>query len=413
MRGLSFTIIGADMSIGTTPYWLDAPYEPRSALDGDIEVEACVIGGGVGGLSCARRLAQHGIETVLLEAGTVAGGASGRNGGFLIAGTAVFHNDARERYGSERAAAMYSRTLDAQREIYELAAELGAGDSLRRVGLLRLAASEDEADHVRDHVRALREDGFPGELVERSELPPALRRIGLVGCLTSHDGALHPARWYRLLAGAAETAGARLHEGSPVQHPVPAPEEGPVVTARGSVRARHVIVAADGALPALVPEYSGRVRSRRLHMLATEPLPPTLEQLVYARWGYEYLHQRPDGRMLAGGFSDVDGDGSYTDTEDGSPAVWERVERYLREELDLDAGVSHRWTGVVGYSDDSLPYVGEVPGRPRLYVSGGYSGHGNVPGYMCGRDLADTIACRGREPLFPAARSAQGLNTGG
>src|SRR5829696_6723806 len=76
------------MTTATTPYWLDTPYEPRSALDGHIEIEACVIGGGVGGLSCARRLAQHGIETVLLEADTVAGGASGRNGGFLIAGTA-------------------------------------------------------------------------------------------------------------------------------------------------------------------------------------------------------------------------------------------------------------------------------------------------------------------------------------
>jgi gamma-glutamylputrescine oxidase len=186
-----------------------------------------------------------------------------------------------------------------------------------------------------------------------------------------------------------------------------------VVTDPGSVRARHVIVAADGALPTLVPEYSRRVRPRRLHMVATEPLPPTLEQLVYARWGYEYLHQRPDGRMLAGGFSDVYGDGSYTDSEDGSPVVWERVERYLREELGLDAGVTHRWTGVVGYSDDALPYVGEVPGRPRLYVAGGYSGHGNVPGYMCGRDLADTIAGRGRQPLFAAERPAQGLNTGG
>jgi gamma-glutamylputrescine oxidase len=390
---------------GTTPFWLDAPYEPRAALEGEVEADACVIGGGVGGLSCARRLAQLGIETVLLEAGTVAGGASGRNGGFLIAGTAVFHNDARERHGAEQARAMYARTLEAQQEIYELAAELGAGDSLRQVGLLRLAVSEEEADHVRDHAHALRDDGFPGELVERDELPPALRRTGLVACLTDHDGALHPARWYRLLAGTVETAGARLYEGSPVRRPVQAPDEGPVVTDRGSVRARHVIVAADGALPTLVPEYSGRVRPRRLHMVATEPLPPTLDHLVYARWGYEYLQQRPDGRILAGGFSDVDGDGSYTDSEDGSTAIWERVERYLREDVGTGAGVTHRWTGVVGYSADSLPYVGEVPGRPRLYVSGGYSGHGNVPGFMCGRDLADTIAGNGPEPLFPADRS--------
>ena len=392
------------MTEGTAPYWLDAPYEPRPSLKGEHEVDACVIGGGVAGLSCARQLARHGIDTLLLEAGTVAGGASGRNGGFLIAGMAAFHNDARERYGIARASAMYGRTLAAQQEVYELAKELGAGDAVRQVGLLRLAVSGEEAEHVRDHAAALRADGFPGELVERDELPSALRRIGHVACLTAHDGALHPVRWYRALAADAEAAGARIREGSPVRGGVPAPGEGPVLTDGGSVRARHVVVAADGALPVLVPEYAGRVMARRLHMVATEPLPPTLDRMVYARWGHEYMQQRPDGRILAGGFSDLDGEGSYTDSDAGSAVIWDRVERYLHEELGAAADVTHRWAGIVGYSDDLLPYVGEVPGRSGLYVSGGYSGVGNVPGFMCGRDLADMIAGRGPEPLFPADR---------
>jgi gamma-glutamylputrescine oxidase len=398
------TISKAGLPDGTSPFWLDAPYAPRPPLAGSVEVGACVVGGGVAGLACARRLAQHGIETILLERDAVAGGASGRNGGFLIAGVALFYNDARERYGAERARDMYARTLAAQREVYELAAELDLGDTVRRVGLLRLAVSEDEARHVRRHVEALRADGFPGELVERDELPPVLRRSGLVACLTEHDGALHPVRWYRALAVAAEAAGARICEGSPVRGPVPAPDEGPVETDAGSVRARRVVVAADGALPALVPEYAGRVRQRRLHMVATNPLPSTLDRMVYARWGYEYLHQRPDGRILAGGFSDVDGPDSYTDSDAGSPAIWERVERYLREDLRVDSEITHRWAGVVGYTEDSLPYVGEVPGRPGLYVAGGYSGVGNVPGFMSGCDLADTIAGHGRAPLFPAGR---------
>jgi glycine/D-amino acid oxidase-like deaminating enzyme len=369
-----------------------------------VEAEACVVGGGVAGLSCARRLAEHGIETVLLEAGTIAGGASGRNGGFLIAGTALFPNDARERLGRERARAMYASTLAAQEEIFELAAELGAGDAVRRVGLLRLATSADEAAHVREHAAALRDDGFPGELVERDELPRPLRRSGHVAVLTPHDGALHPVRWYRMLATAAERAGARIFENSRVNAPVRAPGEGPIATDAGRVRARHVIAAADGALPTLVPEYAGRVRARRLHMIATEPVPPVVEPMVYARWGYEYLQQRPDGRILAGGFSDVDGDASYTDRDDGNSVIWGRVERYLGEELGVSAEVTHRWAGVVGYSDDQLPYVGEAPGRPGLYVAGGYSGVGNVPGFMSGRDLADAIAGHAREPLFPADR---------
>ena len=392
------------MTAGTTPFWLDAPYEPRPALDRDLEVEACVIGGGVGGLSCARRLAENGVETVLLEAGTVAGGASGRNGGFLIAGVALFHNDARERLGAERASAMYAATLEAQREVIALAQELGAGDAVRQIGLIRLAVSEEEAEHVRDHAAALREDGFPGETIESADLPPALQRIGLVGCLTPHDCALHPARWYRLLAAAAERAGARIYEGTRVSGPVAAPGEGPVITSNGLVKAASVVVAADGALPVLVPEYAGRVRSRRLHMVATAPVPPAIETMVYARWGFEYLQQRLDGRILVGGFSDVDADDSYTDSDAGSPLIWERVERYLREDLGVQPEITHRWAGVVGYSDDSLPYVGEVPGRDGLYVSGGYSGVGNVPGFMCGRDIADAIAGRGREILFPADR---------
>jgi gamma-glutamylputrescine oxidase len=391
------------------PYWLDEPYEPRPALEGRVEAEACVIGAGVGGLSCALALARAGVDTVVLERATVAGGASGRNGGFLLAGVAPFYSEARERYGRERARHMYAATLEAQRDMYALADELGAGDSVRRVGLLRASASEEEAEDVARQVEALREDHFPGELVDRDELPPAVARFALNGCLTEHDGALQPARWIRALARGAEAAGARIHDDTTVEGPVAAPGEGELRTTTGAgVAARHVVVASDGALPALVPEYSPRVRSRRLHMTATAPLAERVtDHLVYYRWGYEYFQQRPDGRLLIGGFSDVDGDGSYTDSDTGSPEIWERIEQHIRDELGLnDAEITHRWAGVVGYSDDRLPYVGEVPGRPGLWVAGGYSGHGNVPGFLSGRLIAEAITGTGdgEPPLFPADR---------
>jgi gamma-glutamylputrescine oxidase len=380
------------------PYWLDEPYEPRPPLTGDVEVEACVIGAGVGGLSCARRLAAHGIETLVLERDTVAGGASGRNGGFLIAGLAPFHNDAVELWGREYATRVYARTLEAQEEMYALAEELGVGDAVRRVGCLRVSTSEEEAEHVRRHVAALGEDGFPGRLLDRDELPPALRRSALNACLTDHDGSLQPARWIRALAADAERAGVRIHEGTEVRAPV----EGTRVHAQaGTVQARNLIVASDGALPRLVPAYEGRVRARRLHMVATEPVPErVVDQLVYARWGYEYFQQRPDGRVLAGGFGDVDGPSSYTDRPEGDPLIWDRIERYLREDIGVDAPITHRWTGTVGYSEERRPFVGAVPGRPGLWVAGGYSGTGNVPGFLAGRELADMIAGRAGEPLF-------------
>jgi gamma-glutamylputrescine oxidase len=376
----------------TTPYWLDEPYAARPPLEGDVEVEACVIGAGVAGLSCARRLARHGIETLLLERDTVASGASGRNGGFLLAGTAAFYVDARERYGHDYARSVYERTLEAQQEIYALAARLGAADAVRRTGLLRVSASQEEAEHVRRHVAALQADGFPAELLERDELPPMLRKSAWNACMTDNDGALQPARWIRALARAAEEAGARIHEGTPVEAPVPAPAQGPVATPRGSVRARHVIVAADGALPALIPDQAAGVRARRLHMVATVPLPERLiDRPVYARWGREYFQQALDGRLLAGGFSDLDAEASYTASDEGDPRIWERIERYLSEELGVEAPVTHRWVGTVGYSDDELPFVGAVRGRPGLYAAGGYSGHGNVLGFVAGEQLAELV----------------------
>jgi glycine/D-amino acid oxidase-like deaminating enzyme len=392
----------------TTPFWLAGPYEPRPPLSGRAEVDVCVIGGGVGGLSCARALASSGADVLLLEGRTVAGGASGRNGGFLLAGAAAFHVDAREKYGRVAAKRLYAHTLRAQEEFYALAAELGAGEAVRRVGCLRLAASDEEAVHVLRHIDALHEDGFPAERVEGDDLPPVLRRIGRVGCLTAHDGALQPAVWIRTLARAAERAGVRICEGSPVEGPVPAPGEGELRTPAGSVRARHVVVAADGALPQLVPEYADRVRSRRLHMVATAPVGErVLDGVVYARWGLEYFQQLPDGRLAVGGFGDVDGASSYTNVEEGDPSIWKRLVQYVHGELGLDGvPVTHRWVGIVGYGDDGRPYVGPVPGRHGLHVLGGYSGTGNLVGYVAGGAVAERIATGHSEDvgLFAADR---------
>ena len=195
-----------------------------------------MIGAGVAGLSCARQLARHGLDTVVLERGTVASGASGRNGGFLLAGPAAFYPDACEKYGHERARTIYARTLETQAEMYALAEDLEVGDVVRRVGLLRVSASEEEAEHVRRHAETLLEDGFPAELVEHSSLPAAIGRFAHNGVLTDHDAALQPARWIRALAREAESAGARIHEDTPVELPVPAPSQGDLAAQAGSVR---------------------------------------------------------------------------------------------------------------------------------------------------------------------------------
>jgi gamma-glutamylputrescine oxidase len=379
--------------VPTRSPWLEEPYRPRPALEGDATVDVAIVGGGVGGLSVAWRLLERGVSPVLLEAGTVAGGASGRNGGFLAAGGALPYDELRATTGAERARRQYAATSAAVDEIAALSAAAGVADAVRRTGSMHQAADEAEEESVRAQVAALTADGFEAELVERDDLPPSLRGAGGAAAFMPRDAAVHPARWLRALAVVAESRGLRIHEGTPVAPPGQDGDGLVLRTPGGTVRASRVVVAADAAGPALVPPLAGTVAARRLHMVATAgAAPPVLPLPVSWRWTYEYAQQLPDGRILIGGFSDVDGERSYTDRDVGDATIHTRIEADLRERLGVEAPIGHRWVGLVGFTEDRLPRVGAVPGEDGLFALGGYSGSGNLNGWVAGGIVAGLIA---------------------
>lgn len=368
----------------TASYWLDEPYDPRPDLDGDVTADVCVIGGGVAGLATTWHLLDRGFRPVLVEACEVAAGASGRNGGFFIAGAAPMYHDTVREWGRDRARRIHRASLEAQAEMLEVAEAIGAARHFGHDGMLRLAVDEKEAADVRAHQAALAADGFPGELVDTEGLPEALRRPGRAGVFFPGDCAVHPVRWLRALADACERRGARLFERTRVRHG----GQG-VVAGRGRVLADAVVMAGDAAIGRVAPA----VRPRRLHMVATRPEPTRrLPCPVYSRYGHEYAQQRPDGAVTLGGYSDLDGDSGWTERDEVSDRVVRRLERHLRDELGVRAAVSHRWVGVVGYSADALPRCGFVPAREDLLALGGYNGTGHVQAWVAARIVADLLA---------------------
>ncbi|OLE22435.1 MAG: hypothetical protein AUG49_19150 [Catenulispora sp. 13_1_20CM_3_70_7] len=383
----------------TASIWLDEPYTPRPPLEGRLSSEICIVGAGIAGLSAAWRMLELGVRPVVLDALTVAGGATGRNGGFFMAGVAPRYDEACRLWGPEVAARRYRATLDSQLDMLAIAGEVGARDQFRLTGVLRVAYDAAEAERVREHHAAFQRDGFAGELVPEGALPEVLQRPGRIGLLTPHDGAVHPARWLRALARDLERRGARIHEGTRVVQPPSLNGHGvQVLTDHGAVLAERVVIAADGALPSLVPA-AVHARARRLNMLATAPdQQPRLPCPVSIRDGYEYAQQLPDGRVALGGFSDLDGPASYTDREELSVSVQERLTRYLGEDLGVSAPVTHRWVGIVSYAQDPVPTCGPVPGtEDRVLAAGGYNGTGHVQGFLAGR-IAAELAVTGTSP---------------
>lgn len=383
----------APPTTATVPVWQDRPYAPRPSLAGEERCEVCVIGGGMGGVATAWHLAERGTRATVLEAATLAAGASGRNGGFLIAGAAPMYHETCRRWGGARARRVHQATLDGEAALIAVAGVVGAGDLIRVTGLLRLAVDAHEAQDVLDHQAALARDGFPGEIVEERDLPRPLRRPGRRALLTPHDGGMDPAALVRAIARGARRRGARFFESTPALAPLRVRSDHVEVrTPGGRVLADRVVVALDAQLTSLVPSAGG-VRSRRLNACATAPaVRGHLPLPVYARYGMEYAQQLPDGRVVLGGFSDLDGEASWTAEALVSEVVQRRLDEYLREDLGVAAPVTHRWAGAVGYAEDPLPRCGHVPGTDgRVLALGGYNGTGNVQSFVAARIVADLL----------------------
>jgi gamma-glutamylputrescine oxidase len=360
--------------VTTHSYWLaePAPPIPERHLDG--LPDAVVVGGGVTGCAAALALAEAGLRVRLHDAREIAGGASGRNGGFALRGCAAPYDVTAESIGRGWARRLWQLTEEALDRL-----EFLGGDAVRRTGSLRLAADNEERDALRVEYELLREDGFAAEWID----DPIGGRFR-AAIFHPLDAALQPARCVRRLAVLAAERGVEIREHSRVN-------------SLGAIEADLVLVATDGYPSGLLGAIEGLIVPTRGQMIATEPLPERLFECPhYGRHGFDYWQQTPDGRILAGGFRDWALESEFTAVEETTPQIQGALESFVAELVGRPVEVAHRWAGIFGLVLDFLPVVGRVPGEERVWVAGGYSGHGNVLGLLCGELVARAML--GREP---------------
>lgn len=386
----------------TTSFWLDGPASPRPPLEGTVRADVAVLGAGITGIAAAWFLRERGISTAVVDRGAVATGATGRNAGLLLAGGSQCYAMAVRSHGRERA----RRLWEFSRENHELLRGLveGApidGDYARR-GSYTLACSGNEADALGKSARLLQQDGFRAEYLEDVEVARLFPGAGFkAGLFHPDDGEIHPVRFVRGLAAAAEARGARIFEGSPVTDVELGPTSVALVTARGRLEASMLLLASNAWTPLLIPYFENAIVGVRGQMFATEPCPRRLLPApVYADFGFEYFRQLPDGRLLVGGGrrAALDAEMSYAETP--TAAVQEAAERFFfncfPEARALK--ITHRWAGIMGFSGDELPSIGPVPGSANVYAAAGYHGHGMGLAVAAARGVADMIA-HGRSSL--------------
>ena len=345
------------MAMADQPFWARPDPLPQGAMPDRVEV--LVVGGGITGVSLLRRLAELGVRAALVERTRLAHGASGRNAGFLLEGTAANYAEAIRLHGRELAAAIWDYTAENHRRLAE---SLGGRAGYRRGGSRTLAASAEEARRLEESAELMNADGRPVDYVDEAILNP-------------RDGELTPTAAVAALA--ADCPPGSIYENTPLLD-LEAPP----------IAAAEVVLATNAFTAQLLPAIP--IVPVRAQMLATAPAERGVaDRPTYSDHGYRYWRQLPSGEVLVGGYRDRAVEEEVGYGLETTRRVQDHLERHLAD-LGVSARVTHRWAGTMGFTPDSLPLVGRL--APGLSICAGYTGHGMAFAHLCAQHLAEHLA---------------------
>jgi len=399
-------------------------------LTGAQSCDVAIIGGGYTGLSAALHLARdYHVDVAVLEAGHFGWGASGRNGGFCtMGGTKVSLKAQIERFGMSETRHFRQSQADAVNLVRSLGADEGIDFLAQGDGEFIVAESpahfsklQQAAEFERRHL------GLEVSLHSREEFREigydAPHQHGAVRHRPSFG--LHPLRYARGLAAAAERRGARLHAHSEVLRWHRQDGRNVLETANGRISAKQVILTGNGFMPEhLHKGVAGRPLPLQSAIVVTRPM--SADELRTRGWHTEnptfnskhmffYYRLLADGRFLLGGRANHIGDPA------GAEQTYASLKRSIAEMWPqfADLEYTYQWRGLVCFAMNYRPAIGRMPEDPSVYFGYGYHGNGVNSATWSGRELARWLAgkesstdvlpkhlpaiVRGRPPKFPLA----------
>jgi|TARA_B110000858_G_scaffold198286_1_gene263753 hypothetical protein len=356
-------------------------------LEGSIEADVAIVGGGFSGVATAVELSERGYKVVLLESNRIGWGASGRNGGQIIGGYGQNPGAFRSTIGSEGVDIVEGMGVECvdiikQRiEKYNIDCDLKWGYC--EVGLKKR--------HLKSY-QQWAEDDPAMHLLDQDQIKEYVNSELYLGGYYREDwGHIQPLNLCIGEAKVAQSLGANIFENSQVTN-ITYGDNPVVTTQKGSVKAGHVILCGNAYMGKLVPYLDARVLPATSCIIGTEPLSDEqLQQTMVrdvavcdSRTALDYYRLSADKRLLFGGLS------NYTGLE---PTNAEAVMRNKMAKVFPSlktVKIDYSWSGRMGISVRRMPQIGRLKNSNILYASG-YSGHGVAPTHMTGRLLAEAV----------------------
>jgi gamma-glutamylputrescine oxidase len=369
------------------------PAPRRPALGGRIDVDACVVGGGIAGCSAALHLAQRGYRVAVLEAREVGWGASGRSGAQAIFGVAAGQDQLERLVGAMDARAIWDLSIEALALLRELIAQ-HAIDCHYVAGQMHVAIKSRQARELaRWHDELTRRYDYRSvRLLDSTALREEVdSQRYLAGLHDSNSGHLQPLAYVRGLAAAAELAGTHIYESSRALR-FESGARVTVFTASGEVHCRHLLLAGNAWLGDTAPQLAKRIMGVGTYVVATEPLgAQRAQQLIPGNaaiadinWVLDYFRRTTDHRLLFGGRVSYAG----LQPHDTAQATRRRMLAVFPQLADV--GIAHAWGGYVDITLNRAPDFGKLASE--VYYLQGFSGHGIALAGLAGKLVAEAIA---------------------
>ena len=381
---------------------------PRPALQGDLETDVCVIGGGIAGCSAALHLAERGLRVVLLESELIGWGASGRSGAQSIVGVACGQRKLESLVGLADARHIWDMTVEAlalQRALiarHHIDCDFVAGQMHVALNLRQQRELREELDLLTS-----RYDYTAARWVDLAQIRSLIASDRYIAGIHDENCAhLHPLKYTQGLAAAADRAGVKIFEDTrALDYSRAAGSAGTrrltVRTAHGSVRCSALALCGNAWLGSFAPTLARKIIGVGTYIIATQPLGEERARTLIrnnaavtdANWVLDYFRRSSDHRLLFGGrvsYSGIDPLGTRRATRARMLKVFPQL---------ADAGIDHAWGGYVDITLNRAPHFGRL--EPDVYFVQGFSGHGIALTGIAGVLLAEAISgTAGRFDVF-------------